>query len=289
MYITPLYLFSACRPSASQHRDLPSVIYARTQWVSLSCVGCLLFTLVILGTSARLPLPDLLHSVGCWPLGIREAASCLTLVVILFIGPLFEYFVVGPGLHEWSNLRPIKAVWSDPTTFRTIIVGPITEELLFRGCAIPLLLVSSLSHIKIIFLSPLVFGLAHVHHLYEFRLTHPNVKLSVAMLRTIFQLSFTTMFGALASFVFIRSGSLLATILIHAFCNSMGFPPIGRRLYGPLGPSWLWTSAYHLLLVTGLVAFWEGLWYWTESPLALLDSGSTPPLGRTEASHWLHF
>lgn len=130
-------------------------------------------------------------------------------------------------------------------------------------------------------MSPLIFGLAHLHHFYEFRVTHPRTPLHIAIARSILQLSYTSLFGAYATFLFLRTGSLLAVILVHAFCNCMGLP----RLWGQLDPYWLqddsdstsassqkvWTVVYYLLLVGGLIAWWQNLYTLTETPMALAE------------------
>ena len=49
--------------------------------------------------------------------------------------------------------------------------GPVSEECLFRSASVPLLLLAGVSTKSTIFLSPIVFGLAHAHHFYEFRIS----------------------------------------------------------------------------------------------------------------------
>lgn len=169
--------------------------------------------------------------------------------------------------------------------------GPITEEVLFRSASVPLLLLAKTSNTTIIFLTPIIFGLAHVHHFYEFRITHPHTPLIAAILRTLLQLTYTTLFGGYATFLFLRTGSLLGVILVHAFCNWMGFPRFWGRVtagetdaepnlgetkrsedrdvedVGRLGI--LWSFAYYILLVVGAVSWWHYLWILTASESAL--------------------
>lgn len=154
--------------------------------------------------------------------------------------------------------------------------GPLTEELLFRTSSVPLFLLSPLPVSRTIFYSPVIFGLAHVHHFYEFRLQNPRVPVFAALLRSIFQFSFTTLFGAYATFIFIRTGSLLAVFAVHAFCNGMGLPKVwGRveRLDGK-GPDVLWTVAYYVLLAGGAVGFWKELWTLTEGGNGLVPTSA---------------
>lgn len=164
--------------------------------------------------------------------------------------------------------------------FSYISQGPVTEEVLFRSAAVPLMLIARTSVTRTIFLSPLIFGLAHVHHFYEFRITNPRVPVAAAVLRSAFQLAYTTLFGAYATFLFLRTGSLLAICLVHAFCNCMGLPRVWGRVQRVSGSteepapeqkgSVLWTAAYYVLLVTGAALWNRNLWVLTESSNALV-------------------
>jgi prenyl protein peptidase len=151
--------------------------------------------------------------------------------------------------------------------------------------------VSHFSGKQIIFLTPLYFGIAHVHHLYEFRLTHAHTPLLMALARTIFQFTYTSLFGFFSAFVYIRTGNLLSVILAHSFCNWMGLPRLSGRVGVeagvPIGPpearkrddddeyprhesrGVAWTVAYYVLLVAGAVGFYWQLFSLTESSHAL--------------------
>lgn len=154
--------------------------------------------------------------------------------------------------------------------------GPVTEECLFRSAVVPLLLLAKASSSSIIFLSPLAFGGAHIHHFYEFRIMYPRVPIYAAIARTVLQLGYTSIFGAYATFLFLQTGSLLAVILVHAFCNSLGLP----RVWGYMEPYWLpsatskstqlkWTIPYYMLLVGGLALWWKNLYTLTDSSTGL--------------------
>lgn len=152
---------------------------------------------------------------------------------------------------------------------------------------------------RIVFVAPLYFGIAHIHHFYEFTLTHPHASLLGALLRSLFQFAYTTLFGWYATFVYLRTGSLAAVILVHSFCNWCGLPRLWGRLEPvPRSPLVLppataaavrgkedgdlsgggsatlgigWTIAYYLLLVAGAVGFWHQLWPLTQSSHALVS------------------
>ncbi|KAK8359319.1 hypothetical protein V6Z12_A04G087200 [Gossypium hirsutum] len=77
--------------------------------------------------------------------------------------------------------------------------APVTEELVFRACMIPLLLCGGFKAYNVIFLCPTFFSLG-------------------------LQLGYTVIFGSYASFLFIRTGNIVAPLVAHAFCNYMGLP-----------------------------------------------------------------
>ena len=171
----------------------------------------------------------------------------------------------------------------------------MTEELLFRSASVPLMIVAQADVAQLVLLSPVIFGLAHVHHLYEFRLTNPQVPAAAAVLRSLFQFAYTTLFGAYATFLFVRTGSLLAVCAVHAFCNRMGLPRLWGRVYPPPPPpdqlwrgrdvdgadvseagrsSIAWTVAYYVLLIFGAAAWYRNLYSLTVSSNALLPESA---------------
>lgn len=177
--------------------------------------------------------------------------------------------------------------------------GPVTEEVMFRSAIIPLHILANVSPGHIVFIAPLYFGIAHIHHFYEFRLTHPDTPAMMALLRSLFQFGYTTIFGWYATFIYLRTGSLWAVILVHAFCNWCGLPRFWGRVEPgePLGPPIKrarqeaearagivvdeklhvgWTVSYYLILLLGALLFARLLWPLTESWHALV-SFSLPP------------
>ncbi|OTA60236.1 hypothetical protein K449DRAFT_396186 [Hypoxylon sp. EC38] len=279
IYVVPFYLSRTTRPSPTLSRDAPSVIRARIASVSLTCAICSTITFVILTSQGRATTAEALHTMGYWPIGLVETGKCFLLTAVLFAGPLYEYLIVDQGWRDWLALRPLSELFGEWTKWRNIVAGPFTEEVLFRSAAVPLMLAAQTSVTTTIFLSPLVFGLAHLHHYYEFRLSHPHMATSFLLMRSMMQLGYTTLFGAYATFLFLRSGSLLAVFVIHAFCNCMGLPRVwGRVLPAVMAdergqsskPSVIWTVAYYVLLVTGAVGWYKNLGSLTESSNALV-------------------
>ena len=152
----------------------------------------------------------------------------------------------------------------------------------------------------LIFATPLYFGIAHIHHFYEFTLTHPFTPLIPALLRSLIQFGYTTVFGWYATFLFLRTGNVWGVVLVHSFCNWMGLPRVwgrvggvvveGGTVGGPVvrekddvdrkdneqekGLGLGWTVGYYGILVVGAVAWWKSLWWLTESEGALMRFGT---------------
>ncbi|KAL6154355.1 CAAX prenyl protease [Exserohilum turcicum] len=290
-YVIPFYLSSATRPSPTLTRDAPSSIRARVRAVTLSTLLCCVLTVVVLHQHEA-SFSQIVSLLGLWPVSPLDTIRTMLLVMILFAGPLFEHGIVDGEWREWIQLHGLRESLSSWIGYRNFVVGPISEELVWRSFIVPLHVLAHFSGKQIVFLTPLYFGIAHVHHLYEFRITHREVPLVVAIARSLFQFTYTSLFGFFAAFVFIRTGNVYTCVLAHAFCNWMGLP----RFYGrvgveagvPIGPPDIdkkdddqkgrpvyqgkgigWTVAYYLILVAGAVGFYYQLFPLTESSHAL--------------------
>ncbi|KAI9741819.1 MAG: hypothetical protein M1834_000205 [Cirrosporium novae-zelandiae] len=294
LYVIPLYFSPATRPSPSLSRDAPSVIRARIRAVTFSCVVCALTSFYAIMSWNKSNAREALRLLGLWPIAPVAVAKILCLTAILFTGPLFERGVVEGGWKDWIRGARVAETLRSWMGWRNFVAGPITEELVFRSTLISLHLLAKVSPAHIVLYTPLYFGIAHIHHFYEFTLTHPHTPLLPALLRSLFQFSYTTIFGWYASFIYLRTGSLYACIVAHSFCNWCGFP----RLWGkveveagvPIGPPDLtgkkedealnvqvsdgrlsiwWTVAYYTFLFAGAIGFKKEFWLLTMSKSAL--------------------
>ncbi|OJJ43744.1 hypothetical protein ASPZODRAFT_862275 [Penicilliopsis zonata CBS 506.65] len=291
-YVAPFYLSPSTRPSPTLSRDAPSVIRARVRMVTLSCVISMLFVSWLIVKGNNTSLSEALKLLGVWPIGIFDIAQSFLLTAVLFTGPLFERGIAEGEWREWIRGGRISESLSGWIGWRNYVAGPVTEEAIFRAAIIPLHLLAQVSPGRIVFIAPLYFGIAHVHHFYEFRLTHADTSVLASLLRSIFQFGYTTVFGWYATFLYLRTGSLWAVILVHSFCNWCGlprlwgrveagyltYPPVvrgkkdtdinpGHTAPGKLGL--VWTVAYYTLLVAGAIGFYHQLWPLTESIHAL--------------------
>ncbi|KAF5859038.1 hypothetical protein ETB97_003474 [Aspergillus alliaceus] len=291
-YVVPFYVSSTTRPSPTLSRDAPSVIRARIKVVTWSCIGSTLAVAWLITAKGDVSLFEALKLLGWWPMGFAEAFRSLLLTSILFAGPLFERGIAEGEWRDWIKGSRISETLRGWIGWRNYVAGPVTEEIMFRSVIVPLHILSKVPPSRIVFAAPLYFGIAHVHHFYEFRLTHPDTSVLAALLRSIFQFGYTTIFGWYVTFIYLRTGSLLAVILAHAFCNWCGLPRLWGRVEAgvPLGSTLAkgkddpnravvyaynqlsigWTIAYYTILVGGATGFYYALWPLTGSSNALI-------------------
>ncbi|KAI0268287.1 hypothetical protein BC834DRAFT_821684, partial [Gloeopeniophorella convolvens] len=110
--------------------------------------------------------------------------------------------------------------------------GPISEELVWRSCLICIYHLAGASKTFMIFFTPVSFGSAHWHHGWEVynRYGRTRQALKSALVSTLFQFTYTTLFGLHCSFLFLRSASVIPPIAAHVFCNIMGVPQLQAEL-----------------------------------------------------------
>lgn len=143
---------------------------------------------------------------------------------------------------------------------RALLIAPITEEVMFRSLMIPTLYMAFISQSSsinsdninssnssyhnvidttnitsttdtyytpwvIVWMNPLFFGCAHIHHFYEKLLN--GIELKNAILSTMIQFIYTSIFGFIATLLFMRTGNICCAIVSHMICNYIGLPDIG--------------------------------------------------------------
>ncbi|XP_033324305.1 ras converting CAAX endopeptidase Sras isoform X1 [Megalopta genalis] len=182
-------------------------------------------------------------------LGIRWAGLIqaivipLLLTMILYLGPLCVQGFSGlrrlctQSMYRIGNIRTL-------TWWRSQVVAPLTEEWTFRACMLPLLL-QCFAPLTAIFVCSLFFGVAHFHHI-VYRLKE-GMPLKHAVSMSCFHVGYTTVFGAYAAFLFVKTGHLVAPLTVHSFCNGVEFPDLSMAFKDPLRK--------FSLFVLGLVSF----------------------------------
>ncbi|XP_066537985.1 CAAX prenyl protease 2 isoform X1 [Hoplias malabaricus] len=239
-YVGSLYVWKSDLPSLFvcwATRDHPSVIKRR--FTSVLIVSALSPGFVwawkeFTGTQTG---PSLLALMGIRFQGLIPAIILpLLLTMVLFLGPLIQLAMDCP----WGFIDGIKVAvdprfWAlcigDMRWLRNQVVAPLTEELVFRACMLPML-VPCAGPSMAIFTCPLFFGVAHFHHVIEL-LRFRQGTISGIFLSAVFQFSYTAVFGAYTAFIFLRTGHLVGPVLCHSFCNYMGFPAVSTALEHP--------------------------------------------------------
>lgn len=274
-------------------RDDPDVIRARLLAVSLATVACctafvgIVWRLVGNGQNTfPVALDTALPRLGIHFDPSRDIrALCPHLITpLLFLGPLYaRYLSRSLPFQRFSSFKhdivPTFVSWQGA---RNYLVGPVTEEIVFRACVLAVYHLSGASNLRMILFAPLSFGAAHIHHAWDtysrYGRTPAALKRAVAM--SLFQLAYTTLFGSHCAFLFLRTGSLLPSISAHIWCNIMGVPQIGWEMQRFRHKKNAIISAYAL----GIILFLCTLSPWTRTPASLYWRAGGADVGASEGS-----
>ncbi|XP_030602255.1 CAAX prenyl protease 2-like [Archocentrus centrarchus] len=232
LYVGSLYVWRRRLP-----RDHPSVIKRRC--VSVLLVSALSPAVV----KTWIQWADVRVGVPVWELmGVRTdglvlaALLPLLLTMVFYLGPLIHSAVDNPNgftgeMQSVLDVQSWRLCVGDAVWLRNQVVAPMTEELVFRGAMLPML-VPCTGPTGAIFTAPLFFGVAHLHHVIEQRRLGKE-SMSVILLVAGMQFLYTTVFGAFTAFIFMRTGHVVGPVLCHSFCNSQGLPDISSALQHP--------------------------------------------------------
>ena len=244
LYVVPLYLEPSTRPSSRTRPDQPAQV--RSRIILTTTITSTLVTSTFVLFRYRLGLTT---SLSFRLLGfgsdLQPIFASAALTTLFYLGPLFERLVVERDYPRWRR--------ASIHDLRNYVFAPLSEELLFRACLIPLALLThpsqslggralSVNHFlpivlsetafgSLVFSTPLYFAVAHVHRLIETKICWPNENMRELLLVTFIQFCYTSFFGFYTTFLFLRLGSLPACVLAHMLCNWMGLP----RLWGMVG------------------------------------------------------
>ncbi|WWC97249.1 hypothetical protein V866_004128 [Kwoniella sp. B9012] len=188
-----------------------------------------------------------------------------TLAPILMTGPLVSLHLdgdlpaVGGRHYEEGLVQRLKRGWKEfgLIELRNYGVAPITEELVFRSTILSVSILGGLSFKSLVLGTPLWFGIAHAHHALETYRKNGSTRDAAihAVLSCLFQLGYTTLFGWFASYLFLRTGSVIPPLVSHIFCNSVGiYLPSTAIARHPKKRFLIWTS-----YLAGIAGFVWGL------------------------------
>lgn len=143
-------------------RDHPSTVKKRfcSVFIVMLISPFVVYYLLCTNENANVPLYEIM---GFRIDGIGYAILVpLMLTVILFLGPLSSHALDGTMKLLFQPTYWLEC-FQNILWLRNHIVAPLSEEFTFRACMMPLLL-QSFSPLTAIFLTPLFFGVAHLHH-----------------------------------------------------------------------------------------------------------------------------
>lgn len=241
-YVAPFYL------KTNSARNHPSTIKFR---MASTAATCLVAWTPLYWRIHKQKAPA--HQLLLPLLGIRQKGLLQAIIqpslltASLFAGPLLQKLL--SGQLDADSVAPLQLL-------RNLLMAPATEEFCFRACMAPLFLLQGYSMKQTVFLTPIMFGVAHAHHLLEM-VRFQGARLSSAIAVVVFQFVYTTVFGWYATHVFLSTGHLAGAVAVHAFCNWMGFPPIAEILHH---------SHRNVLLaayIVGVISFVSLLKSWT--------------------------
>ncbi|XP_037302268.1 CAAX prenyl protease 2-like [Manduca sexta] len=224
IFLTVTYVASLYIWKSTYSRDHPTTIKRR--FFSVTCMMIVApFISQYFWTEETLRKGDLWEHMGLKYSGIIQATLLpLFITAVLFLGPLTMQFLSGT-LKIYAEPMYWVASWQDLVWVRNHVMAPLSEEWVFRSCMVPLLL-QCLEPSTAVFIGPMLFGIAHFHHMFEQIKSGQGVK--TALLISSFQFMYTSMFGVYSAYLFVRTGHFMAPLIAHMFCNHMGFPNFGE-------------------------------------------------------------
>ncbi len=206
-------------------RSLPrnDPLHVKWRFLSLivSSVVCATFTYSVYFRS-----DDFIRVVGLHSFqgSILSSINCVALTCFLFLGPIVTKSIKFCSLQHSITYSFLENLDTSHYIYiiRAVVVGPVIEEFIFRGLITSIFRKTGYSRLFTVFGSPWLFGIAHLHS--YFNLVKQGNSKTNAALRSLFQMLYTSLFGFIATFFFLRTGHLLPCILSHSLCNTLGLP-----------------------------------------------------------------
>ncbi|KAK4534501.1 hypothetical protein CDCA_CDCA02G0526 [Cyanidium caldarium] len=215
-------------------RDRPSVVWARGVTTAAVALLGLALQARVLRSCSVWSLLRRLHIWEPWH-GWRGVAADAAHFVVIYAAPwLYERWgaagassnkAPGNALPPKFPTARLSPSWqSVALTLRTATFSPLSEECLFRGCVLRLVLAATGSTSVAVTVSALLFSVAHLHHYWRHRRVH----------ETVMQLGITLAFGVYQGVLFWQSDqSLWPCVATHAFFNTVGLPRLPAAALSP--------------------------------------------------------
>jgi len=225
LYVGPFYMYT------SKPRSDPQTIRRRLITTAILTLLSPLPTYLTLchtrtpspreDTATATPFQIIIHAMGFRIRGfIPSLIIPLFLTALPYSAALYTVYIMWPySITRCRRMLPVEQL----IFLRNIIAAPITEELMFRGGMVSFLILRGVRPFWAALLSPLVFGMCHLHHLHDM-VVHQRKSVQIAVAAVLAQFCISSLFGIFSVFLLLRTGHLMAPILAHSFCNLMGLP-----------------------------------------------------------------
>lgn len=277
-YVFLLFFFPFSRPRFGETRNASRVIRIRFAMQTISCVvgwliACAWFDTnnTTKGKGGPGSTKDVARMV--FFAGDKGSAvdvftdACFGALVtgVVYFGPLMSLLIRYAISEEESTVDAFQYLFGHHNEnkerfgalvpIRDVLLAPFFEEFIFRGVLLTVLLGrrpgtredDGVSIAAAIYISPLLFGLAHINHYFGLRKVYGHAK---ALQSVAFQFIYTTLFGILAGTAFYRcKAGLAGAWSLHASMNAFGVPDF-RPFRTPLG---LVNGIERLCYVAGVV------------------------------------
>lgn len=259
--------FQSFKPAhiIGKDRNDPTVIYHRIWRISLLCIVLVFgvpWLLEVFYDNWQHSYASTLVSYGLLPgctktndftLDLVNILKAIGLISVLYVGPIADYLIKS-RFNLGIVLRDFASEFLQLDGFRDHVFAPITEEIIYRSIIVNLLSPFTNSYNLIVY-TPLLFGIAHIHHGYDLYV-HKNLELSMVIMNGFVQLIYTSLFGILANYLFIQrgQGNIWCAIVVHSICNLIGFPELVVISSSSTNPRF-WPYIYYTLLVVGIYTF----------------------------------
>lgn len=222
IFVCVLYLVPTNKP-----RDDPETIRWRIITTALVTLSSPFYILLWADSTSSEAGDELYHVLGMKLDGIVPAVVYPLILVSILYGGVLVHSLLGSLFNKGVFKTYINVSLTEFRTdiaLRNYIIAPFVEEFVFRACMLPMLTASMGMKIGVL-VCPLFFGIAHVHHLVEWYRWRQQPFIE-ALLVTVVQLCYTSVFGLYSAFLFVRTGHLVSPVVSHVYCNVMGLPDI---------------------------------------------------------------
>lgn len=219
-YVGSVYIF----PGGRERSEFASVLWRRI-------AGVIMMTSFAVYNYA----PDHREWLTVNPQVIDDVMRALAILHLLYAAPLLaeggvdlsQYQLPPKATREQKFQKALQVV-------KNIFVGPITEELVYRGVIRSMYRAAGIPTPNFIWENSLYFALAHIHHA-VMRYLDGVCSFKTALAQAGLQFGMTSLFGLYSSLWLVSTGTIWPSIFLHAVCNLYGPPPLsGPKWYFPM-------------------------------------------------------